>query len=118
MKKSELFFWFGRCAQVEEASFLEVNLMAQASTLGVSLLFGMLQALGSHQPSVLEEDEAFFNNGSNLVRRQPSWQRSGVLSQQSLRLRRFDSLVKRSPKLRFEPVSFLFLFYFSIEEEL
>ena len=34
----------------------------QASTLGVSFLFGTLQALGSHQPSVLEEDEAFFHN--------------------------------------------------------
>ena len=36
--------------------------MAQASTLGVSFLFGTLQALGSHQTSVLEEDGAFFNN--------------------------------------------------------
>ena len=35
---------------------------AQASTLGVSFLFDTLQALGSHQPSVLEEDEVFFNN--------------------------------------------------------
>ena len=35
---------------------------AQASKLGVSFLFGTSQALGSHQPSVLEEDEAFFNN--------------------------------------------------------
>ena len=33
---------------------------AQASTLGVSFLFGTLQALGSHERSVLEEDEALF----------------------------------------------------------
>ena len=49
------------------------------------------------------------------MRRLPSWQRFGVVSQQRLRLRRFDSLVKRSPKLRSEPVSFLFLFCFSID---
>ena len=51
---------------------------------------------------------------SKIVRRLPSWQRSDVVSQQRLRLRRFDSLVKRSPELRSEPVSFLFLVFFSI----
>ena len=35
-------------------------------------------------------------------------QRSGVASQQRLRPRLFDNTVKRVPKLRFEPVSFLF----------
>jgi len=33
---------------------------AQVSTFGVSFVFGTLQALGSHQPSVLEKDGAFF----------------------------------------------------------
>ena len=37
----------------------------------------------------------------------------GVVSHQRLRLRRFDSLVKRSPKLRSELVSFQFLVCFS-----
>ena len=49
---------------------------------------------------------------SKIVRRLPSWQRSGVVSQQRLRLRRL-TLVKRIPKLRFESVSFLFLACFS-----
>ena len=43
-----------------------------------------------------------------IVRRLPSWQRSGVVSQQRLRLRCF-TLVNRVPKLRFEFVSFRFL---------
>ena len=45
------------------------------------------------------------------MRRLHSRQRSGVVSQQRLRPRRFDSTVKRVPKLRFEPVSFLFLVF-------
>eukprot|EP00493_Phyllostaurus_siculus_P012938 UN13127 len=49
---------------------------------------------------------------SRMVRRLHSRKRSGVVSQQRLRLRRLDSLVKRSPKLRSEPVSFLFLVCF------
>ena len=49
------------------------------------------------------------------MRRLHSRQRSGVVSQQRLRPRRFDSTVKRVPKLRFEPVSFLFLVCFWIE---
>ena len=44
-----------------------------------------------------------------IVRRLRPRQRSGVASQQRLRPRRFDSTVKRVPKLRFEPVSFPFL---------
>ena len=48
------------------------------------------------------------------MRRLHSRQRSGVVSQQRLRPRRFDSTVKRVPKLRFEPVSFLSLVCFSI----
>ena len=57
----------------------------------------------------LEEGEAFYDMRDKIVRRLPSWQRSGVVSHERLRLRRFDSLVKRSPNLRFEPVSFIFL---------
>ena len=79
--------------------------------------FGTLQALGSHQnPRFLEQDDAIFLQcEAKIVRRHTSRQRSGVVSQQRLRLRRFDSLVKREPKLRFEPVSFLFLVCLSIE---
>ena len=47
------------------------------------------------------------------MRRHTSRKRYGVASQQRLRPRRFDSIVKRVPKLRFEPVSFLFLVCFS-----
>ena len=52
------------------------------------------------------------------MRRLHSRQRSGVVSQQRLRPRRFDSTVKRVPKLRFEPVSFLSLVSFLIEDQL
>ena len=63
LKKNSFIFGFGRGAQVGKASFFfGSEFTAQASTLGVSFLFGTLRALGSHQPSVLEEDEAFFNN--------------------------------------------------------
>eukprot|EP00493_Phyllostaurus_siculus_P020280 UN20605 len=51
---------------------------------------------------------------SKIVRRLHSRQRPCVVSQQRLRLTRFDSLVKSSPKLRSEPVSFLFLVCFYI----
>ena len=61
----------------------------------------------------LEEGEAFYDMRNKIVRRLPSWQRSGVVSQQRLRLRRL-TLVQRVPKLRFEPVSFLFLACFSL----
>ena len=50
---------------------------------------------------------------NKIVRRLPSWQRPGVVSQQRLRLRRLI-LVNRIPQLRFESVSFLFLACFSI----
>ena len=79
------------------------------------IFYGTLQALGSHQSSIWEEDEAFYDMRNKIVRRLPSWQRSGVVSQQRLRLGRFDSLVKRERKLRSEPVSFLFLVCFSNE---
>ena len=44
-----------------------------------------------------------------VVRQLRSRQRSGVASQQRLRPRHFDSTVKRVLKLRFKPVSLLFL---------
>ena len=52
------------------------------------------------------------------MRRLHSRQRSGVVSQQRLRPRRFDSTVKRVPKLRFEPVSFLFLVCFCFQRRI
>ena len=61
----------------------------------------------------LEEGETFYDVRDKIVRRQPSWQRSRVVSQQRLRLRRL-ALVNRVPKLRFQPVLFLFLACFSI----
>ena len=83
-------------------------------------LFGTLQALGSHQnPRSLEEDGEFFLQcEAKIVRRPTSWKRPGVASQQRLRPRRFGSTVKRVPKLRFEPVSFLFFSLFLNEAKL
>ena len=62
LKKNSFILGFGRGAQVWESFIFGSEFTAQASTLGVSFLFGMLQTLGSHQPTVLEEDGAFFNN--------------------------------------------------------
>ena len=58
-------FWFsGKNAHLSWLLILTFlsELTTQASMLGVSFLFGTIQAMGSHQPSVLEEDGAFFNN--------------------------------------------------------
>ena len=91
---------------------MEVNLGASVDV--GRIFYGTLQALGSHQPSIWEEGEAFYDMRDKIVRRLPSWQRSGVVSQQRLRLRRL-TLVKRIPKLRFESVSFQFLACFSYD---
>ena len=109
---------FGRGAQVGKTSLLEVNLYGASVDVGrIHSLFGTgtLQALQSHQtPQYLEEDEAFLlQSEAKIVRRHTSGQRFGVVSQQRLRPRSFDSTVKRVPKLRFEPVSFLFFVCFS-----
>ena len=78
------------------------------------IFYGTLQALGFHQPSFWEQGEACYDMRNKIVRRISSWQRSGVVSQQRLRLRLL-TLVNRVPKLRFEPVSFLSLTCFSVE---
>ena len=77
----------------------------------IHFLFGTLQALGSHHiPRYLEEDHAIFLQcEAKIVRRHNCRQRFGVVSRQRLRPKRFDSTVIRVPKLKFEPVSFLFL---------
>ena len=59
LKKNSFIFGFGRGAQVGEASFLEVNLRRKRRRWAYHF-FGTLQALGSHQPPVMEEGEAFF----------------------------------------------------------
>ena len=62
LKKDSFIFGFGSGAQVGGSFIFGSESTAQASTLGVSFLFGTFQVLGSHQPSVLEEDGVFFNN--------------------------------------------------------
>ena len=103
---------FGRGAQVGKTSLLKVNLYGASVDVGrIHFLFGMLQALGSHQnPRYLEEDDAFLLQcEAKIVRRHTS-----IVLQQGLRPRRFDITVKDAPELRFEPVSFLFLDFFLI----
>ena len=102
------FFWIGKGAQVGNLH-LEVNFGASVDV--GRIFYGTLQARGSHQTSIWEEGKTFYDMWNKVVRQIPSWQRSSV-SQQRLRLRRL-TLVKRAPKLRFEPVSFLFLACFS-----
>ena len=75
--------------------------------------------MGSHQNSrSLEEDEAFFTMRSKDSETTHFQAAAGVASQQRLRPRRFDSIVKHVPKLLFKPVSFQFLVCFSIERYL
>ena len=62
LKKNSFIFWFGRGAQVGESSFLEVDLRRKRRRWAYHFLFGTLQAMGSHQTSASEEDEAFFYN--------------------------------------------------------
>ena len=56
---------FGRGAQVGKTSLFEVNLLQRKRRRWAYsfVIFGTLQALGSHQsPRFLEEDEVFFYN--------------------------------------------------------
>ena len=106
---------FGRGAKARNLH-LELNSGACVD-VGRIFFHGALQALGSHQPSIWEEGEAFYDMRDKIVRRLPSWQRSGVVSQQRLRLRRL-TLVKRIHKLSFESAAFLFLACFSIVKDM
>merc|ERR1711951_285195 len=102
LKSGKLHFWnliYGASVDVGRIIFIWY---ASGPGIPPTLGFGRRQSI-------------FLTMRSKIVRRLPSWQRPGVVSQQRLRLRRFDSLVKRSPKLRFGPVSFLFLVCFSIQ---
>ena len=104
-------FGFGRGTQVGKTSLLEVNLYGTSVDVGrIHFLFGTLQDLGFHQnPRSLKEVEALFSMRRKDSETNTPRQLSGVASQQRSRPRRFDSTVKRVPKLRFEHVSFLFL---------
>ena len=96
---------------------MEVNFGTSVDVGRIHFSFGTLQTLGSHQkPQFWKKTKnVFLQCEAKIVRRLPSRQRSGVVSQQRLRPRLFDSAVKYSPKLRFEHVSFVFLVCFSIE---
>ena len=103
---------FGRGAQVGKTLFLEVEFItAQASTLGV-FIFYLVRFRPRDPTKTLDlwkkTMHFFLQCKAKIVRRHTSRQRSGVASQQRLRPRRFDSTVKRVPKLKFELVSFLF----------
>ena len=103
---------FGRGAQVGKTSLLEVNLLRRKRRRWAYSFF-IWYASGPGippKPSIFGRRRSIFLQcEAKIVRRHTSRQRSGVVSQQRLRPRRFDSTVKRVPKLRFEPVSFLFL---------
>ena len=79
---------------------LEVN---SGASVDVGRIFSWCASGPGIPPTLdLEEGEVFYDMRNKIVRRLPSWQRSGV-SQRRLWLRRFDSLIKRSPKVRSEP---------------
>ena len=106
---------FGRGAQVEKTSLLEVNFQrCKRRRWAYSFFIWYTSEPGIPQnPSILEEDEAFFSQcEAKIVRRHTSRQRSSLVSQQRVCPRRFYNTVKRVPKLRSEPVAFLFLVCF------
>eukprot|EP00493_Phyllostaurus_siculus_P004759 UN04781 len=80
-----------------------------------SFIFGYGRGAQVGKASFLKKTKHFLTMRSNIVRRLHSWQWSGVVSQQRLRLDVL-TLIKRSPKLRSESVSFLFLVCFSNEK--
>ena len=60
------FFGFGRGAQVGKASLLEVNLYGASVDVGRIVLIWYASGPGiPPKPSILEEDEAFFNNAKS-----------------------------------------------------
>ena len=83
----------GRGAQIGKTSLLEVEFIYGASVDVGRIHFYLVRFRPCDAAQTLD----------------PPRQRSSVASQQHLRPRRFDSTVKRVPKLRFEPVSYLFL---------
>ena len=114
LKKNSFIFEFGRGAQIEEASFLEVNLRRKRRRWAYHFYLVRFRPWDPTNPRFWKKTKHFLTMRSKIVRRLPSWQRSGVVSQQRLRLRRL-TLVKRIPKLRFESVSnpiFSLFFYF------
>ena len=102
----------GRNAQVGKTSLLEVNLYG-ASVDVERIHFLLWYASGPGippKPSIFRRRRSIFLQCEvKIVRRFRPRQRFGVVSQQRLRPRKFDSTVKRVTKLRFEPVSFLCL---------
>ena len=100
----------GRCAQVGKTSLLEVNLYG--TSVDVEHVIFYLVRFRPWDPTktldLWKKTKHFFtmqsqDSGTTAL------QQSGVVSQQRLRPRVFDSTVKRVPKLSFEPVSFLLL---------
>ena len=96
LKKSEL--CLGLVEALKSEIFIWKWISAQASTLGV---FFSWCASGPGIPPTLdlEEGKAFYDIRNKIVRRLPSWQRSGIVLQQCLRLRHLIFV-----KLRFELV--------------
>ena len=88
--------------------------MNSSASVDVGFIFSWRASSPGIPPTLdLGEGEAFYDMRDKIVRRLPSSQRSGVGSQQRLRLRRLN-LVKRIPKLRFEFVSLLFQLVFHL----
>ena len=107
---------FGRGAQVGKPSLLEVNLLRRKRRRwAYSFFIWYPSGPGiSPNPSIFGRRRSIFflQCEAKIVRRHTSRERPGVVSQQRLRPRCFDSTVKRVSKLRFEPASFLFLVCF------
>ena len=105
-----LIFGFGRGAQVVKTSpFLEVNLYGASVDVGCIIFYLVrFRPWGPTKTLDFGRRRSIFLTMQSQDSDTITFQ-SGVVSQQRLRPRRFDSTVKRVPKLRFEPVSFLFL---------
>ena len=102
----------GRGAQVGKVSSLEVNLRRKRRRWAYHFYLVRFRSWDPTNPRFWKKTKHLLTMQSKIVRRLPSWQRSGLVSQQRLRLR-YLNLAKHVPRLRFESVSLLFLAYFS-----
>ena len=89
-----------------------LKLRLEISTSNLQMTFkGSCSGSGIIPTLDLGEGGSFYDIWNKMVKRLPSWQRSGVVSQQRLRLRLL-TLVKRVSKLWFELIWFLFAILF------
>ena len=104
--------WFSAKKIFDTVRNFCLKLRLEISTSNLQMTFkGSCSGSGIIPTLDLGEGGSFYDIWNKMVKRLPSWQRSGVVSQQRLRLRLL-TLVKRVSKLWFELIWFLFAILF------